>query len=414
MLLVALWLTIECVRGFQRMLAERRVNRLRIVKLSSEIKQLRAAQPITRNSTPTASTAAPAWEGTRKFRVVRKESECRGCHSFYLAPHDGKPLPPFVPGQFLTFPLKIPGEAKPVVRCYSLSAAPRPDYYRCTIKRVMPMPGNPALPPGKASHYFNEVVSEGDILDVKAPRGSFQLDAASDRPLVLIAAGVGITPLFCMLNWLAHSQAERSVHLFYGVRNSQEHIFRDQIANLANAYRKLKVITFYSQPLATDQPGRDFDLPGRIELKVIQRLLSSPDAQFYLCGPGDFMRQLQGGLSAAGVSEEDLRFEAFGPSSVRKVAAKPSAPATNGQTTVRFDRSGKTVTWPADCASLLELADQHEIPIESGCRAGNCGTCVTAVKSGRFEYVDQPTTDCEDGSCFPCICVPSESIVLDA
>ena len=175
--------------------------------------QARQQQPTQQQTDQQAAAPKPAvalvWQGFRKFRVLRKHRECDGCHSFYLVPDDGQPLPPFVPGQFLTISLSVPNEPKPVVRCYSLSAAPRPDYYRCTIKRALPPGSEPSAPPGKASNYFNEVVSDGDFLDVKPPHGSFQLNTSSQRSVVLITAGVGITPLFSMLQWLAATKSDR-------------------------------------------------------------------------------------------------------------------------------------------------------------------------------------------------------------
>jgi ferredoxin-NADP reductase len=410
LLLVALWVATELVTGWQRLWVGRRVNQRRIAKLSCEIEQLRKGGTVAKHR-PEADV--PAWQGSRSFRVLRKICEIPGCHSFYLVPLDGKPLEPFVPGQFLTFSLEIPGEAKPVVRCYSLSTSPRPDFYRCTIKRVLAPTDDPSVPPGKASQYFNELVGEGDVLDVKAPRGSFRLDSASRRPVILIAAGVGITPLHCMASWLSATQADRPAHLFYGVTNSHSHIFRQELIKLAASYRNLRMTTFYSRPLRTDQPGRDFDFAGRMQLAHIRKLIDTKDAEYYLCGPGDFMRQLQRELSAWGIPDADLHFEAFGPSSVRRDSGPSPARTTNGQAMVRFERSDKTVRWQADCSSLLDLAERHGIQIEAGCRSGNCGTCVTALKSGRLDYLEEPTADCEDGSCFPCICVPAENVVLD-
>ena len=205
--------------------ADRRAHALRIELLNAEIDSVRS-----RHQTQKQSTAG--WVGFRKFRVDRKITECDGVHSFYLVPHDGKPLPSYAPGQYLTFQFRIPGESKPVTRCYSLSDAPGRDYYRCTIKKVPPPPNHPDFDPGRASTFMNEQVREGDILDVKAPRGNFFLDLDGDRPIVLLAGGVGITPMLSMLNALALSGSSRRAILFYGVMNSMSHIARQEIAAL--------------------------------------------------------------------------------------------------------------------------------------------------------------------------------------
>ena len=161
---------------------EHKIQAARLTATRQEIENLRL-----RHST--RQTIARAWEGTRKFRVDKKVAETPHCHSIYLVPHDGKPLPPFEPGQFLTFSLKLDDGHRPTVRCYSLSDQPHQEYYRCTIKKIPPPQENPSAPGGKVSTYFNEVVCESDLLDVEAPRGSFVLNTSSPDPVVLLARG---------------------------------------------------------------------------------------------------------------------------------------------------------------------------------------------------------------------------------
>ncbi len=169
-----------------------------------------------------APTAVAAWPGYRSFHVERKvpEDSAGQVCSFYLVPEDGKPLPPFLPGQFLTFQLDIPapaGGTQTVVRCYSLSDAPQPNRYRISVKRA-PSPIGSAHPPGASSNYFHDLVEVGSTLKVRAPGGHFHIDR-SDAPVVLIGGGVGITPMLSMLNWCLTAQPGREVWLFYGVRN---------------------------------------------------------------------------------------------------------------------------------------------------------------------------------------------------
>jgi len=143
---------------------------------------------------------------------VDKVVEARDVCSFYLAPHDGKPLPRFLPGQYLTFQLRPPGQAKPIVRCYSLSDRPGvPERYRVTIKRVAAPPDKKEIPPGVASNYFHDHLQVGDILDVKAPAGQFVLDLQATTPVVFLAGGVGVTPLLSMINALAEARSSREV-----------------------------------------------------------------------------------------------------------------------------------------------------------------------------------------------------------
>ncbi|HWF20157.1 MAG TPA: FAD-binding oxidoreductase, partial [Verrucomicrobiae bacterium] len=174
------------------------------------------------------------WNGYRKFRVAKKIQECHGVCSFYLKPHDGKSLPPYKPGQYITFQLNLPGQGKPLIRCYSLSDSPhRGDYYRVTIKKEPAPSDKPGVPHGLASTYFTEVVKEGDILDVKAPAGNFCLDLAKETPVVLVGGGVGVTPMLSMAHAIAASNTRREVWFFFGARNSKEHIHKDEMLKLA-------------------------------------------------------------------------------------------------------------------------------------------------------------------------------------
>src|ERR1043165_4421337 len=180
---------VELIRACLRLRADRLQQHLgfQTARLQAQEIQLRCRE---------VEQAKAQWNGYRKFTVAKKSLECEDVCAFYLKPHDGKSLPAFKPGQYLTFQLDIPGRDKPLVRCYSLSDSPhRSDYYRVTIKREKCPADRPELPPGAASGYFCDRVREGDILNVRAPTGQFFLDMTKTCPLVLIAGGVGVTPL---------------------------------------------------------------------------------------------------------------------------------------------------------------------------------------------------------------------------
>ena len=189
-----------------------------------------------RRVSPAVVTAAPpaaaparsdaAWPGWRDFRVVRREFEdaAQSQCSFYLEPVDGQPLPPFRPGQFLTFALDLdapgPGQAaRTVTHCYSLSDRPEASHYRVTIKRVPAPAEHPDYAPGLSSGHFHDHVRVGDVLRVKAPSGHFHIDTDAAVPVVLVGGGIGITPMMSMLRWCVAQQPQRPVHLYYGVRD---------------------------------------------------------------------------------------------------------------------------------------------------------------------------------------------------
>lgn len=358
--------------------------------------------------------AVSSWSGFRKLKVVRKVREAEDVHSFELTAHNGRPLPLYLPGQFLTFQFRIPGQSKPLVRCYSLSDAPTDGgRYRISVKKV-PAPDGAACDPGIVSGYLNDLVNEGDILDVRGPTGAFTCDPAADHPIVLIAGGIGITPLLSMLNALCNGQTEREIWLFYGVRNREHHAFAEHIAGLRRLYPTLHVVTCYSQPTEACILGQDYDRPGWIDLALLKDVLPSTNYVFYLCGPAPMMETVAGGLRDWGVPPEDIRVEAFGAATAhRQPSERPAAGAEAG-VEIRFDRSGKTLHWDGSAGSILALAEGNGVALESGCRAGHCGTCIVAIKAGAVDYVAAPAVVPEPGTCLACMAVPRERLVLDA
>ncbi len=394
----------------QRVLAR---ERLRLQVKTAKIQSLSAEQE------------RLVWNGYRKFKVSLKRTECADVSSFVLSPHDGRPLPPFKPGQYITFQLNIPGHSKQVIRCYSLSDSPPREgkadagfqnYYRVTIKRALPPPDAADGKPGLASSHFCDAVQEGDILDVKAPGGHFYLDMADERPAVLISGGVGVTPMVSMLNAILEAGQNREVWFFFGGRNSSDHIFKDYMAKMdAAGHSNVHMNVCYSKPSAKDVKGKDYHHEGRVSVELFKKLLPSNNYDYYLCGPGPFMKTITDDLAAWGVPDKNVHFEAFGPATVKKAAPVQSASETSllAKVEVTFGRSGKTVRWEPSVGSLLEFAEANGVKIDAGCRAGSCLSCKVAIKSGEVDYISAPG-ESEAGSCLACICKPKGNLVIDA
>ena len=404
------WLGLEAVRAALRLRAERRQSRLVEEKLGAQLAEIRLR-------CREATQAATGWNGVRKFAVARKTVECEDVCAFYLKPHDRRPLPAFKPGQYLTFQLDLPGRDKPLVRCYSLSDCPHQrDYYRVTIKKEKAPADHPELPPGAASSYFCDQVKEGDILNVKAPAGQFFLDLSRSTPIVLIAGGVGVTPMLSMANAIAAAGSKRETWFFLGVRNRRDHIHKAELERLAAEHENIRLHVCYSKPGAEDGKGRDYQHEGRVTVELFKELLPSNNYEYYLCGPGAFMKSVTDGLGAWGVPERDMHFEAFGPATVRKKAPELTASETAhlAKIQVTFGRSGKTLRWEPSAGNLLDFARGQGIKIDSGCCAGGCGTCLVAIKSGEVDYLKKPDAEPEAGACLPCICRPKNDLVLDA
>ncbi len=361
-----------------------------------------------------------AWNGFRKFVVFRKVREADGVCSFYLRPHDRKSLPSFQPGQYLTFQIPIRGQAKQEIRCYSLSDAPQANYYRVTIKRVTSPRDDSRPSRPSVSNYFHDHVQEGAILDVKAPCGKFFLELSSRTPVVLIAGGVGIAPMLSMVNALARLHADREVWLFCGVRRGSEHVRKSHLHELTTAYNNLRVFSCYSDPRPHEVLGEDFDVKGRVTGEVLRRLLPSNDFEFFICGPPPMMADLTRDLLDWGVPEQAIHTEAFGPATVKQMAAASDAfaPVASAPSSaviqVTFSKSGKRLRWNPGAGSLLKLARANGVEVPSGCEAGDCGTCAVALKAGAVRHLRRPGCDVQRGPCLTCVTVPSEDVVLDA
>ncbi len=354
------------------------------------------------------------WPGWREFRVARRDYEDIGkaqC-SFYLEPVDGLPLPPFRAGQFLTFELPI--ATRKVVRCYSLSDQPDPKRYRVTIKRLGPPADRPDLPPGIASTHFHDKIRDGDVLRVKAPAGAFFIDRDSMVPAVFIAGGIGITPMMSMVRWALAAQPGRMLYLFYGVRNGRELAFKQALEDFARAYPSFHLHVIYSRPGSDDQLGRDFHHAGQVDVDLLRRSLPHGRHQFYVCGPAPMMASLVPALAAWGVQREDIHHEAFGPASLQSGAQDRQAPAVAAPINVQFRRSGRTLAWDGRDANLLEFAERHAIPVESGCRSGSCGSCETKLVSGNVRYEAAPDHRVAPGHCLLCVGTPQSELVLEA
>ncbi len=364
-----------------------------------------------------------AWSGVRTFRVARRayEDAAQTQCSFYLEPVDAQALPAFKPGQFLTFSLLLPAQpgaaARTMTRCYSLSDSPAPNHYRITIKRVGAPAAPSGIPDGVASNFFHDHVHAGNTLQIRAPSGHFHLDTDGLAPVVLIAGGIGITPMMSMLRWCAQHQPQRAVHLYYGVRNSAEQAYKALLEDMAGRMPQLRLHVVYSKPLLDDKEGIDYQHLGHADLPLLKQTLPPGLHQFYICGPTAMLEALVPGLSQWGVASSDIHFEAFGPARVRLSEAATAEEAVYAQGApldIQFTRSGRTLQWHGKHANLLDFAEAHGIAVESGCRSGSCGSCLTRVASGTVVYDHAPDFDLLPGQCLLCVGKPRSPLAIEA
>jgi len=359
------------------------------------------------------------WEGFRAFLVESKVSESETITSFYLKPQDGEPLPPYMPGQFLTFRLKVPEHSIPLMRTYSLSDSPNQrEYYRVSIKRLPAPPDPPGLPPGRSSNYFHNHVQPGTRLCVKAPRGKFFLDPSDATPVVLLSGGVGFTPMISMLNAIVESGGKRPVWFVHGSRDGREHAMGAHIRRLAMENDNVHVHVSYSQPRLEDREGRDYESRGHVSLELLKRVLPPAAYDFYLCGPPPFMKSLYNGLLKWGVAESRINYEFFGPVSVLKEDAETTSKrvAVSERTTdleVSFLKAGLSAKWDPSFESILDLAEAQGLRPPFSCRAGICHTCTSKVIEGEVEYVTEPLDMPDPGCVLICVSKPKTNLTID-
>ena len=365
-----------------------------------------------------AETSGKATEGFRTLIVDRKVPESDTITSFYLVPEDAKPLPSFIPGQFLPLRLDIPGQPTPLTRTYSLSDRPNPEYYRLSIKREPPPGDRPDLPPGRSSNYFHDRVEAGTRLRARSPRGKFYLDPRGERPVALISAGVGLTPMISMLNAIVEAGSGRPVWFIHGARNGREHAMGAHVRAVAGENDNVRAHISYSRPLPDDVEGRDHDRRGRVDGDLLKRLLPDNDLDFYLCGPTPFMKALYNGLLGWGVPEGRIHYEFFGPGSALAEGDGADAAADcvecSAEIEVTFSRSGLTAKWNPSFASILDMAEGLGLSPDYSCRSGICHTCMCALEDGEVEYVEEPLDPPDPGSVLICCSKPKTDLVVDA
>lgn len=353
----------------------------------------------------------PAWPGFRPLRVRSLHPESADVVSIVLEPEDSEPAPPGAPGQFLTIRLRPRADDAPVARNYSLSGPPAPGSYRISVKRE---------PHGAGSGFLHTGVAPGDVLEVAAPRGEFTLQPGT-RPVVLISAGVGATPVMAMLHALAGEQSEREVWWIHGARNRAEHSFRCESARLLDSLPRARRIVAYSSPGTGDRPGRDFDVTGRLSGEMLQDAGVPLDADFYICGPRPFMDATAAALAARGATPDRVRTELFGPreaylSGMFDHVPRPPHPPTGPPGTgplIEFARSNLSVRWDPAFGSLLDLAEACDVPAGFGCRTGVCHACQSGLVSGDVSYRVEPLEAPPTGQVLLCCSVPREDVALD-
>ena len=353
----------------------------------------------------------PAWKGFRWVRAAEVHRETSEVVSIVLADLEGSPLPPALPGQYLVLRCLLDKNSPAAVRSYSISGASDSGAYRISVKRGT----------GPGSQNLVDAAKVGDKLEISAPRGEFILRAGG-RPVVLLSAGIGVTPVLSMLHALASGSAKspREVWWMHATRNATVHVFAQEARQLLAAIPGSRSAIAYSKPNPTDRPGDDFDIRGRWDLASLKQLGLPVEADFYMCGPSAFLGDMNRDLISLGIPQDAIHQEVFGaensitPGVTNAEARPPHSPVPLGTgPIVSFTRSGLAVPWDTRFKSILEFAEACDVPVKWSCRTGVCHMCECGILDGRLRYAPEPLDRPALGNALICCSTPESPIELD-
>jgi ferredoxin-NADP reductase/MOSC domain-containing protein YiiM len=360
-----------------------------------------------------AAAAYPATPGFRPLAVAAIDQEAEDVLSLTLHCPDRQPLPPALPGQYVVLRLPRTAGGAPLFRSYSLSGPGSTEHYRISVK---------IEPNGAAGTWLKAHVRVGDVLDVSAPRGSFILQSG-ERPVVLLSAGIGATPVLAMLHALAAERATQQVLWLHAARDRRHHAFGPEARRLMQALTHGRSYVCYSRPEADDRLGEDFDGTGHLSPAVLTQVGIPREADVYLCGPPRFMADMKAALAAMGMAPQRIHVELFNggesmsPGVVGATARPPHLPADEANAAtgllVSFARSGIAAHWKPSYQSLLELAEACDVPVRWSCRTGVCHNCESGLVSGAVAYAPEPLDRPAEGNLLVCCAQPTGDVVID-
>ena len=381
-----------------------------------------------------STTSARQSRQFRDYRVVAKQNESQVITSFVLEPMDGEPILSYQPGQYLVFKFVVDGQS--ILRNYSVSGDPDAlNQLRISVKHEI-APVGLSVPDGLGSSHLHTQIQVGDVVQAAGPLGDFYLDESSERPVVLLSGGVGLTPMLSMLHRLGN-KTSRHVHFIHACENGDMHAFGPEVLELASRRPGVKALFWYRSALAHDKQRPWPYTDGILTKEQLQQHLPLDDYEFYLCGPSGFMQANYGLLRQLGVVADRIHYEFFGPATVleQTIAAEVSAPAVtlteepvltaaaeqpaqemNDKDTgsgITFLPDGRQAQWQEGCESLLVAAEAAGLSPDFNCRSGLCNSCMCTLVSGEVDYFEEPLDEVPEGKVLLCCARPKGAVVIE-
>ena len=344
----------------------------------------------------------------RSFTLFKIEDESNNIRSFYLKPSDTGALLPFEAGQYLTLKVTPADAKKSLIRTYTISSAPNEAYYRISVKKE---------DEGTVSQYLHNHLQQGDVIEIKAAKGNFYINPLEKRPAVLIAGGVGITPMMSMASHVYNEGLRmrqiRPLTIIHASRTADSRAFSAEFKKLEKiSNSQIRYISFLSKPSGNEKAGIDFNGSGRIDAQTYKQILSLDDYDFFLCGSAGFIQSQYNALIELGVSDNKVFAEAFGLASLQRQqfiqSTEPQQSLEASESIIKFTKSKFEQSWSQGEKTLLEIAEGHGLTPEFSCRNGNCGACVTKITSGEVTYRAKPIANVKDNEVLICCAVPAK------
>lgn len=341
--------------------------------------------------------------------ITKIVNESAAVKSFYIKPQNGT-IDHFKAGQFLTIKADI--DNKQQIRTYTLSNSPHDKVYRISVKQE---------PQGLFSQFLHHNVNVGSTINFKSASGNFHIEPESELPAVLLAAGIGITPILSMaqhvLKDATRTRHMRPITIICSNRNLAEQPFVSELNQVAaNSGGLIRVIWTLTQPEQNAVLGEDYHYKGRISQELLQAILPIDNYEFFLCGPTSFMQNMYDLLSELGITDNKINAEAFGPASIKRVvtnAIETTTKAVADNAIVEFSESKFEQAWSKEGeeqgGTLLEFAESHGLAPSFGCRTGQCGSCKVILKQGEVTYATKPNCDIDKDEVVLCCAKPAKS-----